>query len=181
MKISDVKKKSILEIDDVIYVVDDVQKILRPRLEPIYRLTLKSIRSLKCLTKNYFPHEEVKCLKVAEEKIKLTCVHGNVVGFEKVSGGEKVFVDKKCIDDALKYIEIEGIYVGQFLNGKPINVLLPIFVDVKVCACCDEKNDDRKFAIVTNGSKFYVPEYIDEGDIIRVDTRSGEFVEKVNK
>lgn len=181
MKISDVKKKSIVEIFDELYVVLSSQKINRPRLSSVYRLKLQNVETLKVEIKNFFPDEDVNVVDVAERSVRYMGVYDNIACFMVGEGNKKVFIDKKYVENALKYIKEGDSCVGQFIEEKMINILLPTFLDLCVLDVHSLDCEEFRLAKVESGTMFKVDKFIKVGDIVRIDTRSGEFVEKVKK
>ena len=181
MKISDVKKKSIVKLSDSIYVVLSSQKMNRPRLASIYRLKLQNINTLKVEIKNFFPDEDVEVVCAAEKDITYMGVHENVVCFSCVDGDKKVFIDKKHVENALKYMVEGDSCVGQFVDEKLINILLPTFLDLRILEVQSLDDEECQLAKVESGATFKVDNFIKIGDIVRIDTRSDEFVERIKK
>jgi elongation factor P len=89
-----------------------------------------------------------------------------------VVGGARSFLKEN--------LEVEVL----FWNGKPINIELPAFVELRVTQCDpgvkgDTASGATKPATLETGAAVNVPLFIKEGEIIRVDTRSGQYVERV--
>ncbi len=88
------------------------------------------------------------------------------------------------VGDARKYLT-ENIDVSVlFWNGKPINIDLPPFIEAQITKCDpgmkgDTAQGGTKPATVETGAVVTVPFFLKEGERIRIDTRSGEYVERV--
>ncbi len=111
------------------------------------------------------------------------------------SGGEYAFMDSKTFDqitiadeglgDSKWYLLEHQEYIIQFLNGRPINVDLPASVVLKVIETepivrGDTVSNVTKPAKLQTGLEVRVPPFIKEGDMVKVDTRSGEYLERAN-
>lgn len=110
-------------------------------------------------------------------------------------GDALVFMDNQTYDqtpfsreqvgDDIKYLKENTDVDVLFWNEKPLNIQLPNFIEAQVSQCePGEKGDTAsnvtKPATIETGAVVQVPLFVNEGDKIRVDTRSGEYVERVS-
>ncbi len=99
---------------------------------------------------------------------------------------EQTSVEEKLIKDQIPYLK-ENVQVQvMFFDGKPINVELPTFVELAITYCepgfkGDAATGASKPATLEGGLVVTVPLHMKEGDILKVDTRTGDYVEKVNR
>ena len=93
-------------------------------------------------------------------------------------------IPKENLGDAVDYLKPEMKVTIQFYKGKAIGITMPNFVELKVVKCDPGVRGDtvggaQKPATLETGATFNVPLFINEGDNIRVDTRSHEYVSRV--
>lgn len=106
--------------------------------------------------------------------------------FMDQSNYESIHVNKEAIGELAGYFQ-EGIKVYLlYFNGKPINVEVPTFVELVVKETDpglkgDTATGGLKKAIMETGLQVNVPLFIKEGELLKIDTRTGEYVERVNK
>jgi elongation factor P len=97
---------------------------------------------------------------------------------------EQVFISEDQLGESRLYLQ-ENVDVSVlYHNGEPIGVSLPIFVELKVAEAepgvrGDTASGGSKPATLETGAAINVPLFINPGDIIKVDTRVGEYVERV--
>lgn len=100
---------------------------------------------------------------------------------------EQVFLTKKQLDDVVNFLKDQENYTIVYFNGKPIAVNPPIFVFFRVTQAPPGVRGNTaqgaatKPATVETGLVLQVPLFVNEGDVIKVDTRTGEYVERVLK
>ena len=90
------------------------------------------------------------------------------------------------VEDALKYIKENDPVTIKFLYGNAFSVEPENFVELKVTECepgvkGNTATNAMKNAVVETGATIQVPMFIEEGEIIRIDTRSGEYMSRVGK
>ncbi len=90
------------------------------------------------------------------------------------------------VEDALKYIKENDMVTIKFLHGSAFSVEPENFVELKVIECepgvkGNTATNAMKNATVETGATVQVPMFVEEGEIIRIDTRSGEYMSRVGK
>lgn len=105
--------------------------------------------------------------------------------FMKTDGSFEQFpADKAAVADALNWLKEEDVYVVTLYNGKPISVTPPNFVEIEVVETDpglkgDTAQGGSKPATLASGAVVKVPLFVNIGDVLRVDTRTGEYQNRV--
>ena len=115
-------------------------------------------------------------------------MYADADGFHFMDQGnfESIFVTKEQVGDSKDYLQ-EGIKLNVlYWNGRIITIDLPYFVNLKVTQTDpglkgDTASGGMKKAIMETGLQLNVPLFIKEGEILKIDTRTGEYVERANK
>ena len=94
-------------------------------------------------------------------------------------------LDRKLLGDTLDYLKEQLMVEVVFYNGNPININLPTFVDLEVTETPpafrgDTAQGGNKPATLETGLRVTVPMFITQGAVIRVDTRTGNYTERVS-
>jgi elongation factor P len=97
---------------------------------------------------------------------------------------EQVLVTPEDLGDLQDYLKEELEVNVQLYNGKPMGVELPIFVELAIVKAepgvkGDTATGATKPAEMETGAVIHVPLFLEEGDIVKIDTRSGEYIERV--
>ncbi len=113
-----------------------------------------------------------------------------------MDGQDRIFMDNQSYDqiplpgdvigDAAKFLQENMEVEVLFWRGKPVNIDLPAFLEATVTKSDpglkgDTSSGATKPATVETGATVQVPLFINEGDMIRIDTRTGEYTERVSK
>jgi elongation factor P len=184
MKASEMNKGQTVKIDGKLYAIVDYQHVKLGKGGAVYQTKLKS------LTDGTIQNVRLRSDENVEEAYldKKTCEYLYSAGSEHVlmdtTTYEQISLDDDAFGDGPKYLKPNGQLQLSMYNGKPVIVSLPNTVDLKVT----DTPPDIKGATATNQSKpatletglvVQVPPFIKNGELIRVDTRTGEYVTRV--
>ena len=111
---------------------------------------------------------------------------GDMAVFMDNTNYEQLSLDSKMLGEQSKFLKENMEVVVLFFNEKAINIELPIFVELPIAYCepgfkGDTATGASKPATLQGGHIVTVPLHLKEGDILKIDTRTGDYVEKVNK
>ena len=127
---------------------------------------------------------EIEEAEVEKVKLKFIYSHRGKFVFQKIDTPQRFELQEEVIGEKKDYLK-EGLEVeGYFFEGKLISISLPPKVDLKVIEAPpgikgDTKQGGTKTVVLETGKKINVPLFIEAGDIIRVNTEKGEYVERV--
>lgn len=184
MRASQMQKGQSVKIDDKLYIIVDYQHVKLGKGGAVYQTKLKS------LTDGSIQNVRLRSDENIEEAYldKRTYEYLYSSGSEHVIMGtttyEQVTLDDDAFGDGTKYLKPNTQLQVSMYNGKPIVVTLPNTVDLKVTETPPEikgatATNQSKSATLETGLIVQVPPFIKIGDIIRVDTRTGEYVTRV--
>ncbi len=184
MNISDVKINSTIEYDGKLWFVVDYQKVSRPRLAALFKTRLKNIETGQVLDKNFLPSEVVGEVYIETKEMQYSYEDGDIVYFMDLETYDQVPFDKTKIDDAMKYIKDDTICNIKYANGKLISIEPPTFVDLMLIECDpavagNTSGSAMKNAKCETGLVVRVPLFVNNGEKVRIDTRTGEYMERV--
>lgn len=98
---------------------------------------------------------------------------------------EEIAMDKGHLDEVLDYLKEQEVYTVLYFNGKPISVTPPMFMELKVLETTPGVKGDTaqgagsKPAKLETGLVLQIPLFVNEGDIIKVDTRDNKYIERI--
>lgn len=112
---------------------------------------------------------------------------GGLYNFMDQKSFEQVELNKEQLDDVLDYLKEETIYNILYFNEKPIGVTPPLFMELEIKETPPGVKGDtaqgagNKPATLETGLVLQVPLFINEGDLIKVDTRDAKYIERVKQ
>ncbi|MBE5739014.1 MAG: elongation factor P [Clostridiales bacterium] len=184
MNISDVKANSTIEYDGKLWLVVEYQKVSRPRLAALFRTKLKNIETGQVVEKNFLPSETVGEVSLTVKEMQYSYDDGDIVYFMDLESYDQVPFDRVIVDPVRKYIKDDTVCMVKYANDKLISIDPPTFMEMDIVACepavaGNTSGTAYKPATLETGLVVKVPLFVNNGDRIRVDTRTGEYMERV--
>jgi len=186
MKASELKKGMAVEYDGELNIVSEVTHITPGNKRAIYQVKLKSMRSGRVVTRRFSPSNEVTGVTLEPREMEYLYADGSSHVFMDTGNFEQTYLSGDLVGDALPYIRLNSTVRVLHVDGKPISVELPASVVLEITAADpgvrgDTVTNVKKSARLETGLEIKVPSHINQGDKVKVDTRSGEFIERVNE
>ena len=173
-----------IELDGEPFVMVYFQHVKPGKGGAFVRTKIKNLRNGRVLEKTFRSGEKVNEAEVEDKKMQYLYMDGSSYVFMDSETYDQVPFTPEQIGEGVKYLK-ENLDVDVlFYKGNPITVELPAFVIAAVAQCDpgvkgDTASGATKPATLETGAVVQVPLFIKEGENIRVDTRSGEYVERV--
>ena len=186
MDIEDIHKNSKLVIEGVPYNVDEAEFVKPGKGRAIYRLKLRNLVTNNVVDRTYHSSEKVEEASITTAEEQFIYSEGDQYIFMDTSTFEQHSVPADVIGNKKVFLK-EGTVVNmQMFGDRPLDVALPTFVEMKVVDSAvttraDTISAQYKSAVLENGSSVDVPTFIKPGDVIRIDTRTGTYVDRVTK
>lgn len=180
------KKGSKLEIDNEPYEIVDYEHIKPGKGQAFVRVKLKNLKTFNVVEKTFKSGTKISKADVEERPMQYLYQDEHGYHFMDNSNYEEYVIPKEVIEEEAKFLqENKDVFVLLYKNS-PIGVSLPNFVELRVITTepgfkGDTAATGSKPATLETNAVIQVPFFIKEGDIIRIDTRTGEYVERANK
>ncbi len=184
-KTSDLKKGLKVQIDGEPYLITEMHFVKPGKGNALYKCKLKNLIRTTVLDRTYKGGDELEVADVEEIDTQYLYKQGETFVFMDNISFEQYELNADQVDDNWKYLK-EGLPVSMVLfNGNPITLTPPSHIELKVLetdpgAKGDTATNVTKPAKTETGAEFSVPGFIKEGNVIKVDTRTGEYVERVS-
>jgi len=172
-----------IELDGVPYVVTEYQHHKPGKGGAIIRTKVKNLRTGAQVDRNFRSGEKVPLARIDEKKVQFLYRQGPEFHFMDMDNYEQFFLKEDALGTASRYLK-EGLEVTLlFHQGEAIGVDLPTFVVLQVVATDpgvrgDTASGGSKPATLESGAVVQVPLFIEVGTMIRVDTRTGSYIER---
>jgi elongation factor P len=173
-----------ISIDKKIYRVESAVKVTVPKGTPFIKTKLKDIMTDETVEKNFKEGQVVQEVSLDEHQLEFLYIEGKDYLFLDTGNLEKVFVPKNIIGDKVNFIK-EGIEVKAMFYGDTIfSIELPQFLELMVVKTetletSSQVTNASKFCYLETGAKIEVPLLIETGDIVKVDTTTNEFIQRL--
>ncbi len=172
-----------IELDGEPWIIVEFQHVKPGKGGAFVRTKLKNLRTGAVLDKTFRSGEKMGKPDLDEREMQYLYASEGQYCFMDANDYEQIFLMRDQLGDSESYLK-ENIQVKiLFYNGNPIGLELPNFVVLRVTETDpgfkgDTASGGTKPATLETGLVVKVPFYLEEGELIRVDTRSGEFIER---
>jgi len=181
---SEFRKGLKIEMDGEPYEIVEFQHVKPGKGSAFVRTTIRSLLSGRVLQPTLKSGEKVGKPDIEEKDMQYLYVQGDEYYFMDTRNYEQTFLSEKVLGENKNFLK-ENINVSVlFYNGKAIGVTLPNSVDLKVTKCDPGVRGDTvsgalKPATMETGYTVNVPLFINEGDVLKIDTRDGKYLTRV--
>jgi elongation factor P len=181
---SDFRTGLIIKFKNDLYTIVEFQHVKPGKGGAFVRSTLKNLRNGKVLDNTFRAGEGIDIVRVERRKYQYLYREGDFLICMDNDTFEQINVRKELFGSGVDYLK-EAVEVEILFNGTEIiNVEIPIFVNLKISETepgfrGDTATGGTKPAKLETGATINVPLFINVGDVLKVDTRTGDYVERV--
>ena len=178
------KKGLKVELDGVPYAIVDFQHVKPGKGGAFVRTKLKSLLTGRVLDQTFRSGEKVKKPDLMEREMQFLYQEGDRFCMMDNEHYEQIMLTEEQVGEARLYL-IDNLDVKVlFFNQQPVGVEMPLFVELAVAQTEPGMKGDTaaggtKPATLESGAAIQVPLFINEGDRVKVDTRTGNYIERV--
>ncbi len=175
-----------IEIGGEPYVIVEFQHVKPGKGGAFVRTKFKSLKSGNVTDKTFRAGEKVDVPDLEEKTMQYLYGADKDRVFMDTSSYEQVSLNEKQLGDSINYLKENMEIKVLYHKGMPINIEVPMFVELAIAKTDpgvrgDTASGGSKPATLETGAVVKVPLYMNEGDAIKIDTRTGTFIERVKK
>ena len=180
----DLRNNTTFELDNNVFIVVEFQHVKPGKGSPFVRVKMKNVITGAVNERTFNPSEKLQGAEIEKRSMQYSYNDGGLYYFMDNETYEQLPLNEEQLGDALKYIK-EGMDVTVLsFKGKVFNVEPPMFVELEVTYTepgfsGNTTTTSGKPATLENGFEISVPLFINIGDVIKIDTRTGEYMERV--
>ncbi len=181
---SDLRKGLKIIIDGQPYIITDFQFSKPGKGQALYRCKLKNMITGYTMDRTYRSGDKFEPANLEERRMQYLYSDGEGYHFMDTKTYDQVTLTDENIGEAKNFLQDNMEVDVLFFNETPISINLPNFVQLKVVQADpgvkgDTATGATKPATLETGYTIQVPLFIEEGDILKIDTRTGQYVERV--
>lgn len=173
-----------LEIEGNIYQILEFQHVKPGKGAAFVRTKLKNIISGGIVEKTFRPTEKFPKAHIEIKDMQYLYSDGELYHFMDVETYDQIALNEDTIGDALKFVKENEMVKICSHNGNVFAVEPPLFVELQITDTepgfkGDTAQGATKPATVETGAVVYVPLFVEQGDVLKIDTRTGEYLSRV--
>ncbi len=181
MKASELKKGMIIKDGTEFYIVVDMEHRTPGNLRAIYQAMLKNLLTGRVNNRRFSPTDTVEKADLETKKVQYLYRDHSGFHFMDMTTYETVVIPDDIIGGAKDYLKENLGLELLYYEHRPVTIELPVSVELKVTESSpgirgDTSGKAMKSSTLETGLKVNVPLFVEEGDVIKVDTRTGEYL-----
>ena len=182
----DLKKGLKIEVDEIPFKIIEYQHVKPGKGPAFVRVKIKSFIDGKVLEKTFHAGDKCEAPHLEEKEMQYLYDDGEACQFMDTDSYEQIAISDEDVGEAKKWM-LDGMMVNiMFYNGKAIGVDVPQVVELKIVETApnfrgDTQGSNKKPATLETDAVVQIPFHVLEGEVIRVDTVRGEYIERANK
>ncbi len=181
---SDLRKGLKLEMDGDPYIVVDFQFVKPGKGQSLYRTKMRNMLSGNMFERTFRSNDKFKKAPLEERSMQFLYSQGEEYHFMDNENYEQLFITDKQLGENINFLTDNMNVQVLMFDGQPIDVTLPISVNLRVTkadpwAKGDTSGTDTKPVTVETGYELQVPPFVNEDDLLQIDTRTGEYMTRV--
>ena len=173
-----------VEIDNAVYQVIEFQHVKPGKGAAFVRTKLKDIKNGGVIEKTFRPTEKYPQAHIERTDMQYLYHDGDFYNFMNVETFDQVAMTQDQVGDTLKFVKENDMVKMLSHQGQVFSIEPPLFVELEITDTepgfkGDTAQGATKPAVVETGATVYVPLFVNQGDKIQIDTRTGEYMKRV--
>ena len=172
-----------LEIEGAVYQIVEFQHVKPGKGAAFVRTKIKNVMTGSVVERTFRPTEKFPSARIDRVDMQYLYADGDLYNFMDVNTYEQIALSTDVVGDALKFVkENETVKVCSY-NGKVFSVEAPLFVELEITDTepgfkGDTATGATKPATLETGAQINVPLFVNQGDRVKIDTRTGEYLSR---
>ena len=173
-----------IELDNNIYQIIEFQHVKPGKGAAFVRTKLKNVKSGGVVEKTFRPTEKCPQARIDRKDMQYLYSDGDLFHFMDVENYEQIALNADAVSDTLKFVKENEMVKVCSHNGNVFAIEPPLFVELEITDTepgfkGDTATGATKPAVVETGATVYVPLFVNQRDVIKIDTRTGEYLSRV--
>ena len=180
----DFKNGITIELDNNIYQIIEFQHVKPGKGAAFVRTKLKNIKNGGVVEKTFRPTEKCPQARIDRKDMQYLYSDGDLFHFMDVETYDQISLDADSIGDSLKFVKENDMVKMCSHNGNVFAIEPPLFAELEITETepgfkGDTATGATKPAVVETGATVYVPLFVEQGDKIKIDTRTGDYLSRI--
>jgi elongation factor P len=181
----ELRKGIIIQLDNDLMRIIDYQHVKQGRGSAFVRLSMRNLRSGSTTSQTFQAGTKFPLVRLERQRAQYLYPEDGSYHFMDVDSFEQFSLNRETLGEALNYIRENDTIELLTFDGKPIDIEIPITVTLQVTQTDpglrgDTATGGTKPATLETGVVVNVPLFVNEGDVLKIDTRTGQYIERAN-
>jgi elongation factor P len=181
--VSEFRRGMAIRHENDIWVVVDFQHVTPGNWRAMLRTKLRNLKTGRITDVTFRMSDKIEEVRLEGKTMQFLYEADGLLYFMDAETFEQTFIPEEMLGDQKRFLKEESTCTVFFLEGSAISAEVPLFVELKVAEAepgvrGDSATNIMKFAVLETGARIQVPLFIKEGDTLKIDTRTGRYIER---
>ena len=183
LSINEIKSGVTILVEGQVYMVIDTEHVKPGKGAAFVRAKMRNLKNASMQEKTFRGDEKIDEAFVEERKLQYQYKSGNMFHFMDTENFEDIIISEEAVGDKQKFLKDNQEVSGYFYKNETLNINLPNHITFKVVHTepgikGDTAKSGTKPAEIETGATIQVPLFVEVGDTVKIDTRTGEYLER---
>jgi elongation factor P len=183
---ADIRKGLTLQVEGQIFQVADFQHVKPGKGGAFVRITLRNIKTGRVIERTLNSGASLDIVRVDTLDMQFLYKEGDMYNFMDQESFDQITLGKEMVGDNDKWMKEGVVCRVSFLQEVPLSMEVPNFLELEIIETApgvkgDTVSGSGKPATLETGAVVQVPFFVDQGDVIRVDTRTSEYLDRIKR
>jgi elongation factor P len=184
--ISEFRRGMAIRFNNDVWIISEFQHVTPGNWRAMVRTRLKNAKTGRVVENTFRMTDQIEEVRLEEKEMQYLYMSGEDFCFMDMESYEQVEISEEIVGDQKRFIKEGNMVKILFLEGNAISAELPVSLEFKVTEAepgvkGDSAKNIMKNAIIETGAKVQVPLFINAGDILKIDTRTGKYLERISR
>ncbi|MGQ9706691.1 MAG: elongation factor P [bacterium] len=183
---NDLRSGMVIQLNNELYEVVSAEHYKPGKGSAFVRANLRNMTTGAIIDYKFRAGEKVNLIKLEERRAQFLYSEGDNYFFMDEENYDQVILKREQLSDKINFLGTNAIFIIIYKDGVPISAKPPIFINLRVVKAepgikGDTQTGATKSVVLETGYVIQVPLFIEERDLLKIDTRTGEYVERVKE
>ena len=184
--ISEFRRGMAIKLDNEIWIISEYQHVSPGNWRAMVRTKLKNAKTGRVMERTFRMTDQIDSIRLESREMQFLYETDGSLHFMNTKNYEQTFIPGDFLGEQKQFLKEGNTCTISFMEEKPITVELPNSIDLVVSESepgvrGDSTTNLMKGAVLETGAKVQVPLFVNAGDTVRIDTRTGKYLERVSK
>lgn len=184
--ISEFRNGMAIRFNNDIWIITDYQHVTPGNWRAMVRTKLKNAKTGRVIDNTFRMTDNIDQVRLDEKEMQFLYEADGNLYFMDTETYDQTFISSEMLGDQKKFLKEGGMCNIRFLEGQPLTAEMPFFIEFIITEAepgirGDSAANIMKYATIETGTKIQVPLFIKEGDVVKLDTRTGKYLERVTR
>lgn len=184
--ISEFRKGMAIRYNNDVWIITEFQHVTPGNWRAMVRTKLKNAKTGRVLENTFRMTDSIEAVRLEEKEMQYIYESDGDLYFMDNETYDQIFIPADLLGDQKRFLKEGNLCKIMFMEGNAISAELPLSIELKVTEADPSikgasVQNIMKNAILETGAKVQVPPFVAAGDVLKIDTRTGKYVERISR